>query len=252
MFVRAHGAGRESPRGYSQTIMATILGNIQQVRARIARACDAAQRPVQSVTLLCVSKTFGPDAVREAHAAGERCFGENYVQEALDKIEGLSDLRGAIEWHLIGPLQSNKTRAVAEQFDWVHSVDRLKIAQRLSEQRPANLPPLQLCLQVNISGEASKSGLAPAEVPGVAQAVAALPRVRLRGLMAIPEPAGDLAAQRVPHRALRELLEALRAGGLALDTLSMGMSADLEAAILEGATMVRVGSAIFGVREKRA
>jgi PLP dependent protein len=228
--------------------MATILGNIQQVRARIARACDDAQRPVQSVTLLCVSKTFGPEAVREAHAAGERCFGENYVQEGIDKIAALADLRGRIEWHLIGPLQSNKTRIVAEQFDWVHSVDRLKIAQRLSEQRPADLPPLQVCLQVNISGEASKSGLAPDEVAGVAQAVAALPRLRLRGLMAIPEPAGDLAAQRVPHRALRELLEALRAQGIALDTLSMGMSADLEAAILEGATMVRVGSAIFGAR----
>ena len=228
--------------------MATILGNIQQVRARIARACDDARRPVQSVTLLCVSKTFGPEAVREAHAAGERCFGENYVQEGVDKIAALADLRGSIEWHLIGPLQSNKTRIVAEQFDWVHSVDRLKIAQRLAEQRPAQLPPLQVCLQVNISGEASKSGLAPGEVPAVAQAVAALPRVTLRGLMAIPEPGGDLAAQRAPHRALRELAETLRAQGLALDTLSMGMSADLEAAILEGATMVRIGSAIFGAR----
>ena len=144
--------------------MATILGNIQQVRARIARACDDAERPVQSVTLLCVSKTFGPDAVRAAHAAGERCFGENYVQEALDKIGALIDLRGAIEWHLIGPLQSNKTRVVAEQFDWVHSVDRLKIAQRLSEQRPPALPPLQVCLQVNISGEASKSEIGRAHV----------------------------------------------------------------------------------------
>ena len=228
--------------------MATILGNIQQVRARIANACDGAQRPVQSVTLLCVSKTFGPQAVREAHAAGERCFGENYVQEGIDKIAALADLREAIEWHLIGPLQSNKTRIVAEQFDWVHSVDRLKIAQRLSEQRPAHLPPLRVCLQVNISGEDSKSGLAPGEVTEVANAVAALPRLVLRGLMAIPEPAGDLAAQRVPHRALHELLDALRAQGLALDTLSMGMSADLEAAILEGATMVRVGSAIFGTR----
>lgn len=228
--------------------MATILGNIQQVRARISNACDGAQRPVQSVTLLCVSKTFGPDAVREAHAAGERCFGENYVQEGVDKIAALADLREAIEWHLIGPLQSNKTRIVAEQFDWVHSVDRLKIAQRLSEQRPANLSPLQVCLQVNISGEDSKSGLAPGEVAAVANAVAALPRLVLRGLMAIPEPAGDLAAQRAPHRALRELLERLRADGLALDTLSMGMSTDLEAAILEGATMVRVGSAIFGTR----
>lgn len=228
--------------------MATISSNIQQVRARIAQACDGARRPVQSVTLLCVSKTFGPDAVRAAHAAGERCFGENYVQEALDKIAALAELRASIEWHLIGPLQSNKTRVVAEQFDWVHSVDRLKIAQRLSEQRPAHLPPLQLCLQVNISGEASKSGLAPAEVPAVARAMAALPRVVLRGLMAIPEPAGDLQAQRAPHRALRELLEALRTQGLDLDTLSMGMSADLDAAILEGATIVRVGSAIFGAR----
>jgi pyridoxal phosphate enzyme (YggS family) len=228
--------------------MATILGNIQQVRARISNACDGAQRPVQSVTLLCVSKTFGPDAVREAHAAGERCFGENYVQEGVDKIAALADLREAIEWHLIGPLQSNKTRIVAEQFDWVHSVERLKIAQRLSEQRPVNLSPLQVCLQVNISGEDSKSGLAPGEVAAVANAVAALPRLVLRGLMAIPEPAGDLAAQRAPHRALRELLERLRADGLALDTLSMGMSTDLEAAILEGATMVRVGSAIFGTR----
>jgi pyridoxal phosphate enzyme (YggS family) len=228
--------------------MATILGNIQQVRARISNACDGAQRPVQSVTLLCVSKTFGPDAVREAHAAGERCFGENYVQEGVDKIAALADLREAIEWHLIGPLQSNKTRIVAEQFDWVHSVERLKIAQRLSEQRPANLSPLQVCLQVNISGEDSKSGLAPGEVAAVANAVAALPRLVLRGLMAIPEPAGDLAAQRAPHRALRALFETLCAQGLALDTLSMGMSADLEAAILEGATMVRVGSAIFGAR----
>ena len=228
--------------------MATISSNIQQVRARIAQACDSARRPVQSVTLLCVSKTFGPDAVRAAHAAGERCFGENYVQEALDKIAALADLRASIEWHLIGPLQSNKTRVVAEQFDWVHSVDRLKIAQRLSEQRPAHLPPLQLCLQVNISGEASKSGLAPAEVGAVAQAVAALPRVVLRGLMAIPEPAGSLQAQRAPHRALRELLEEVRAQGLPLDTLSMGMSADLDAAILEGASIVRVGSAIFGAR----
>jgi len=232
--------------------MATILGNIQQVRARIAKACEDARRPVQSVTLLCVSKTFGADAVREAHAAGERRFGENYVQEGVEKIAALADLRASIEWHLIGPLQSNKTRVVAEQFDWVHSVDRLKVAQRLSDQRPAHLAPLQLCLQVNISGEASKSGLAPGDVPAVAQAVAALPRLRLRGLMAIPEPAGDLAAQRVPHRALRELSEQLCAQGLALDTLSMGMSADLEAAILEGSTMVRVGSAIFGVRAKPA
>jgi pyridoxal phosphate enzyme (YggS family) len=203
---------------------------------------------VQSVTLLVVTKTFGPDAVREAFAAGERRFGENYVQEGVDKIAALADLRSQAEWHLIGPLQSNKTRIVAEQFDWVHSVDRLKIAQRLSEQRPAHLPPLQLCLQVNISGEASKSGLAPDEVAAVAREVAGLPQVRLRGLMAIPEPAADFEAQRAPHRALRQLMERLNADGLSLDTLSMGMSADLDAAVAEGATMVRVGSAIFGAR----
>ena len=228
--------------------MATIATNIQQVQDRIAAACQQAGRDVQSVTLLAVSKTFGADAVREALAAGQRRFGENYVQEALDKIEALADVRHQLEWHLIGPLQSNKTRAVAERFDWVHSVDRLKIAQRLSEQRPAHLAPLQVCLQVNISGEASKSGLSPADVLDLAPAVAALPRLRLRGLMAIPEPADDLAAQRSPHRALRELLAQLQAQGLALDTLSMGMTADLEAAVLEGATIVRVGTAIFGRR----
>ena len=203
---------------------------------------------MQHVTLLAVSKTCGADAVRQAFAAGQRAFGENYVQEALDKIEALADLRSQLCWHLIGPLQSNKTRPVAATFDWVQSVDRLKIAQRLSEQRPPHLAPLQLCLQVNISGEASKSGLAPAEVPALAQAVAALPRLRLRGLMAIPEPAGDDAARRAPHRALRELLAALNAQGLALDTLSMGMSADLEAAVAEGATLLRVGTAVFGGR----
>ena len=228
--------------------MTTVIDNLQQVHSRIAAACAAAARPVDSVTLLAVSKTFPPEAVRAAFAAGQRQFGENYVQEALDKIAALADLRQHITWHLIGPLQSNKTRPVAAAFDWVHSVDRLKIAQRLSEQRPAGLPPLQLCLQVNISGEASKSGLLPPEVLAVAQAVARLPNLRLRGLMAIPEPAVDAAAQRTPHRALRELLAALNATGLALDTLSMGMSADLEAAVAEGATLVRVGTAIFGGR----
>ena len=203
---------------------------------------------MQSVTLLVVSKTYGPEAVREAFEAGERRFGENYVQEGVDKIAALADLRSSIEWHLIGPLQSNKTRVVAEQFDWVHSVDRLKIAQRLSEQRPAHLPPLQVCLQVNISGEASKSGLMPGEVAAVAHVVAKLPRLVLRGLIAIPEPAADFIAQRVPHRQLRELMNSLQADGLALDTLSIGMSADLEAAIAEGATLVRIGSAIFGER----
>ena len=225
-----------------------IADKLQQVHERIARACVQAGRDVQSVTLLSVSKTFGADAVRDAVAAGEHRFGENYVQEGVDKIAALADLRPRIEWHLIGPLQSNKTRVVAEAFDWVQSVDRLKIAQRLSEQRPAHLPPLQLCLQVNISGEASKSGLRAADVAELAHAVAALPRLRLRGLMAIPEPAATLAAQRAPHRALRELMQSLQADGLALDTLSIGMSADLEAAILEGATMVRIGSAIFGDR----
>ena len=207
---------------------------------------------MESVTLLSVSKTFGPEAVRDAVAAGEHRFGENYVQEGIDKIAALADLRTRIEWHLIGPLQSNKTRVVAEHFDWVHTIDRLKIAQRLSDQRPGHLPPLQLCLQVNISGEASKSGLAVPDVPDVARAVAALPRVVLRGLMAIPEPAETFEAQRAPHRRLRELLDALRAEGLALDTLSIGMSADLEAAIAEGATLVRVGTAIFGGRPAAA
>jgi PLP dependent protein len=230
--------------------MSSIEANLQQVRQRITRSCHDAGRPEQSVTLLAVTKTFGATQVRQAHAAGQHDFGENYVQEALAKIDALADLRAQLRWHLIGPLQSNKTRVVAEQFDWVHSIDRPKIAQRLAEQRPAGLPPLQLCLQVNISGEASKSGLLPGEVAAVAQAVAALPaeRVRLRGLMAIPEPADSFEAQRVPHRALRELLAALNHGGLGLDTLSMGMSADLEAAVAEGATLVRIGTAIFGAR----
>jgi pyridoxal phosphate enzyme (YggS family) len=228
--------------------MGSIAENLQQVRGRIATACAAVQRPVQTVTLLAVSKTFPADAVREAHAAGQHAFGENYVQEALEKIAALGDFRPALEWHLIGPLQSNKTRAVAESFDWVHSVDRLKVAQRLSEQRPAHLPPLQVCLQVNVSGEASKSGIAPEALPALAKAVAALPGLRLRGLMSIPEPAIGFEAQRVPHRRLRGLLQSLRAEGLAMDTLSMGMSADLEAAVAEGATLVRVGTAIFGGR----
>ena len=203
---------------------------------------------MQSVTLLVVTKTYGPEAVREAFEAGERRFGENYVQEGVDKIAALAELRSSIDWHLIGPLQSNKTRVVAEQFDWVHSVDRLKIAQRLSEQRPAHLAPLQICLQVNISGEASKSGLMPDEVAELARSVAVLPRLRLRGLMAIPEPAASFDEQRVPHRALCELMRSLQAEGLALETLSTGMSADLEAAIAEGATLVRIGTAIFGQR----
>jgi len=229
-----------------------IADKLARVHERIASACASAGRPVESVTLLVVSKTFGSEAVREAHAAGEHRFGENYVQEGLEKILSLGELRERIEWHLIGPLQSNKTRVVAEHFDWVHTVDRLKLAERLSAQRPAALPPLDICLQVNISGEASKAGLAPRDVAEVALAVASLPRLNLRGLMAIPEPAGDFEIQRRPHRALREVFEALQAEGLPLDTLSMGMSADLEAAIAEGSTLVRVGSAIFGERPRPA
>ena len=231
-------------------IMGSIGSNLQEVKRRVETACVGAARDANTVTLLAVSKTFGADAVLDALAAGQQAFGENYVQEALAKIEVLSAQRAQIEWHLIGPLQSNKTRPVAEAFDWIHSVDRLKIAQRLAEQRPAALPPLQVCLQVNVSGEASKSGIEPAELPALARAVAALPgdRVRLRGLMSIPEPAAGLAAQREPHRRLRELLMQLQAEGLALDTLSMGMSDDLEAAVLEGSTLVRIGRAIFGAR----
>lgn len=225
-----------------------VSTRLQTVHQRLQAACDLAGRPADAVLLLAVSKTQPAGAVRAAQAAGQHAFGENYVQEALAKITELADLRPPLQWHLIGPLQSNKSRAVAEAFDWVHSVDSLKLARRLSEQRPPHLAPLQVCLQVNISGEASKSGLAPAEVPEIAREVAALPGLRLRGLMAIPEPAADLAAQRSPHRALRELLVLLQSQGLPLDTLSMGMSADLEAAVLEGATIVRVGTAIFGAR----
>ena len=230
------------------TIMTTISDNVQATQARLNQASLAAGRPANAVALLAVGKRQPAEAVRQAHAAGLCAFGENYVQEGLDKIAALVDLRAALQWHLIGPLQSNKTRAVAEAFDWVHSVDRLKTAQRLSEQRPDHLPPLNVCLQVNISGEDSKSGVAPADVPALARAVAALPRLRLRGLMSIPAPADTLDAQCAPHRALRQLLDQLNAEGLALDTLSMGMSADLEAAVLEGATMVRIGTALFGAR----
>jgi pyridoxal phosphate enzyme (YggS family) len=232
--------------------MSSVEAKLQQVRTRIATACETSQRPVQSVTLLAVTKTFGPQAVRDALAAGQHAFGENYVQEALEKIESLADVREQLEWHLIGPLQSNKTRVVAEHFDWVHTVDRLKVAERLSAQRPEHLAPLQVCLQVNISGEDSKSGVAPEDTLALAEAVCALPRLRLRGLMAVPEPEGDFDAQRAPHRALARLLYDLNAAGQTLDTLSIGMSADLEAAIAEGATIVRVGSAIFGERPRAA
>ncbi|MEX3592947.1 MAG: YggS family pyridoxal phosphate-dependent enzyme [Burkholderia sp.] len=229
--------------------MFDLAVSLASVHRRIDDAARSAGRTPDEVALLTVSKTFPAEAVRKAHAAGQCAFGENYVQEALGKIAALADLRASLDWHFIGPLQSNKTRAVAEQFDWVHSVDRLKIAQRLAEQRPAHLPPLNVCIQVNVSGEASKSGVAPVEAATLAREVAALSTLRLRGLMAIPEPSGKFAAQRVPHRLLHELFNTLKAEGLALDTLSMGMSADLEAAVLEGATIVRVGAAIFDARD---
>ncbi|BEV17100.1 YggS family pyridoxal phosphate-dependent enzyme [Herbaspirillum sp. DW155] len=220
------------------------------MQQQIAQAAAQAGRAASSVQLLAVSKTFGPQAVAEAVAAGQRAFGENYLQEALDKIAALPALvpDTPLEWHFIGPIQSNKTRPIAGHFDWVHSVDRLKIAQRLSEQRPEELAPLNICLQVNISAEESKSGLTPAELPEVAVQVAQLPRLRLRGLMAIPAPSDDMKQQRAAFAAVRGLYEQLRASGLALDTLSMGMSADLAAAVAEGATIVRIGSAIFGAR----
>jgi pyridoxal phosphate enzyme (YggS family) len=229
----------------------TVQARLQAVHERITNAARVAGRDPASVSLLAVSKTFPPAAVAEAHAAGQAAFGENYVQEAVDKIEALQPLRKELEWHFIGPIQSNKTRAIAELFDWVQSVDRLKVAQRLSEQRPPGLGPLNVLLQVNVSGEATKSGVPPAEVETLARAVERLPRLRLRGLMAIPEPESDAARQRAPLAAMRVLFDRLRAGGLGIDTLSMGMSADLESAVLEGSTMVRIGTAIFGERERK-
>ena len=228
--------------------MTAILSNLQVIRLAIAQAAQAVQRDPAGIMLLAVSKTFPAEAVREAYAAGQRAFGENYVQEALDKIEALRDL--PLEWHFIGPIQSNKTRVIAEGFSWVHSVDRLKIAQRLSEQRPAHLPPLNICLQVNVSGEDSKSGVTPEEVETLALQVAQLSKLKLRGLMAIPAPADDPTAQRLPFVQMNGILQQLNAHGLQLDTLSMGMSHDYPAAIAEGATIVRVGTAIFGVRTR--
>jgi pyridoxal phosphate enzyme (YggS family) len=224
--------------------MSTIAENIAKVGARIREAAQASQRNLAEVGLLAVSKTKPADAIREAHAAGLSDFGENYLQEALGKQVELSDL--PLIWHFIGPIQSNKTRPIAEHFDWVHSVDRLKIAQRLSEQRPAHLPALNICLQVNVSGEDSKSGCAPEDLPALAKAVATLPHLKLRGLMAIPEPTDDIAAQHAAFARLRQLRDDL---ALNLDTLSMGMSHDLEAAIAEGATWVRIGTALFGARD---
>ncbi|PRA60139.1 MULTISPECIES: YggS family pyridoxal phosphate-dependent enzyme [Pseudomonas] len=227
--------------------MSTIADNISQVAARIRAAEQASQRAADSVQLLAVSKTKPAEAVREAFAAGVRDFGENYLQEALGKQLELTDL--PLSWHFIGPIQSNKTRAIAEHFAWVHSVDRLKIAQRLSEQRPADLPPLNICIQVNVSGEASKSGCTPADLPALASAISALPRLVLRGLMAIPEPTDDRAEQDAAFAAVRELNQSLQASlKLPLDTLSMGMSHDLESAIAQGATWVRIGTALFGAR----
>ena len=225
----------------------SIADNITRIRVQIQAACQAAGRAPDSVQLLAVSKTWGTDAVRQAHAAGQTAFGENYIQEAVDKINALRDL--PLQWHCIGPIQSNKTRLVAEHFDWVHSIDRLKIAQRLSEQRPEHLPPLQVCIQVNVDGGETKSGVSPKDLPELALAVAALPRLQLRGLMTIPEPAETDAQMRAVHRQAKDLFEQLRAQGLPLDTLSMGMSADMAAAIAEGSTMVRVGTAIFGQRD---
>ncbi|EJN38646.1 pyridoxal phosphate enzyme, YggS family [Pseudomonas sp. GM84] len=223
--------------------MSTIADNLSALAERIDSAARAVGRDPASIQLLAVSKTKPASAIREIHAAGVRDVGENYLQEALTKQGELRDL--PLIWHFIGPIQSNKTKAIAEHFDWVHSVDRLKIAQRLSEQRPAGLPPLNICLQVNVSGEDSKSGCAPADLPALANAVAALPNLRLRGLMAIPEPTEDRAEQEAAFASLRQLQERL---GLGLDTLSMGMSHDLEAAIAQGATWVRIGTALFGAR----
>ncbi len=230
-----------------RAIMATIASNLQAVRAAIVAAALAAGRQPEDIRLLAVSKTFTAEAVREAWQAGQKCFAESYVQEALDKMAALRDL--PIEWHYIGPIQSNKTRAIAENFSWAHSVDRLKIAERLSAQRPAHLPPLQICVEVNISGEASKSGVPPNGTAALARAVAALPNLKLRGLMAVPAPGENAKEQRAAFARLRELRDHLNREGMQLDTLSMGMSHDFAAAIAEGATIVRVGTAIFGARD---
>ena len=234
--------------------MTTIENQLYKIQQRIAQACAAARRPVDSVRLLAVSKTFGAEAVREAVLAGQASFGENYIQEGVEKIAAVAamGLGRELQWHCIGPIQSNKTRLVAEHFGWVQTVDRLKIAQRLSEQRPEHLPPLQVCIQVNADGGPTKSGVAPGEALALAEAIARLPRLALRGIMSIPDDGPDHAAQLAAHLKAREVFEALKASGLPgaerLDTLSMGMTGDLEAAIAAGSTMVRVGSGIFGSR----
>lgn len=226
--------------------MATIISNLQAIRHAINQAACKAHRHKENIELLAVSKGFSTAAIREAYQAGQLAFGESYLQEAVNKIEQTRDL--PLQWHFIGPVQSNKTRALAAHFAWVHSIDRLKIAERLSAQRPANLPPLNICIQVNVSGENSKGGVPPEGLAALAQAVACLPRLTLRGLMTIPAPAERIEAQRIPFSTLRNLMQQVNAQGLALDTLSMGMSHDFSTAIQEGATIVRIGTAIFGAR----
>jgi pyridoxal phosphate enzyme (YggS family) len=228
--------------------MSSIAQSLEEIRNRVTVLEGRYGRSPGEVSVLAVSKTKPPEAVRAAAETGQRDFGENHLQDALTKLDSLGDLD--LVWHFIGPVQSNKTRVIAARFDWVHSIDRAKIARRLNEQRPEGLPPLDVCLQVNVSGEASKSGLAPAAVEELAHAVAELPRLRLRGLMTLPEPRDDLEGQRRPFAELRGIKESLNAGGLALDTLSMGMTNDMEAAIAEGATIIRIGTAIFGARDK--
>ncbi|MFO7542386.1 MAG: YggS family pyridoxal phosphate-dependent enzyme [Thiobacillus sp.] len=240
--------GRETPKLERAEVGAA--SRLYAVQARIARAVAEAGRDAVAVRLLAVSKTFGAARVRELAGCGQREFGENYVQEALEKQAALADL--PLVWHFIGPIQSNKTRAIAENFSWVHSVDRLKIAERLSAQRPPELSPLQVCIEVNVSGESSKGGVSMIELPALVDAVAALPGLQVRGLMAIPAQARDRNLQRAAFRQVRLAFDALVASGHALDTVSMGMSADLEAAILEGATIVRIGTALFGERTQHA
>lgn len=236
--------------------MSMIGEGLQAVNARMARAAAAAGRDPNAVRLVAVSKTQPAECIAEAYRLGQRDFGENYVQEALEKMDSLREQIGEelaarpIEWHLIGPLQANKTRLVAERFNWVHTLDREKIARRLSEQRPPGARPINVLLQINISGEASKSGIPPAQAGELARALAGLPNLRLRGLMAVPEHTADAGQQRASFAAVRALFERLNSGGMGLDTLSMGMSADIEAAITEGATMVRVGTSIFGARRE--
>ncbi len=228
----------------------TPAARLEQVQRQINQALSDNQRPADAAVLLAVSKTRPASDILELYRLGQRRFGENYLQEALEKIAQLGDYD--IEWHFIGPIQSNKTRDIASHFSWVHSVDRLKVARRLSEQRPEGLPPLSICLQVNVSGEVSKSGCSLSELPQLAAAVSELPNIELRGLMAIPAPSNDAGQQRLPFRTLREAMQELNAGGLQLDTLSMGMSGDLEAAIAEGATLVRIGTALFGPRKPKS